>query len=188
MQVEIQNFRCWKRHSVAFKDKGIILLNGTSGSGKSSILNSIFFAITESITIGAVLPVVSFFVDPEFIYSFKIFKIILNFFNITDINNYRFEVLLFFITIVTFSFIVKFIILRFSIYFSKSATTDISGNIFKSSFCKDYSEIINNSPNQIISGITEKVEKLTYSDFKLEDYNYYRVFSLQLQLSLCYFF
>jgi len=46
MQVEIQNFRCWKRHSVAFKDKGIILLNGTSGSGKSSILNSIFFAIT----------------------------------------------------------------------------------------------------------------------------------------------
>lgn len=123
---------------------------------------TIFFAITESITIGAVLPVVSFFVDPEFIYSFKIFKIILNFFNITDINNYRFEVLLFFIAIVTFSFIIKFIILRFSIYFSKSATTDISGNIFKSSFCKDYSEIINNSPNQIISGITEKVEKLTY--------------------------
>ena len=46
MQVEIQNFRCWKKHNVIFNNKGLILINGTSGSGKSSILNSIFFAIT----------------------------------------------------------------------------------------------------------------------------------------------
>ena len=122
----------------------------------------IFFAITESITIGAVLPLISFFVNPEFIYSLRIFQTILNFFDITDIKNYRFEVLLFFILIVSISFVVKFITLRFAIYFSKSVTSNIAGNIFKSSFCKDYSEIINNSGNQIISGITEKVEKFTY--------------------------
>ena len=46
MQVEIQNFRCWKKHTVEFNEKGIILINGISGSGKSSILNSIYFAIT----------------------------------------------------------------------------------------------------------------------------------------------
>ena len=46
MQVELQNFRCWKKQSFQFDDKGIILINGSSGSGKSSILNSIFFAIT----------------------------------------------------------------------------------------------------------------------------------------------
>lgn len=46
MQVEIQNFRCWKKHTVQFNDKGIILINGASGSGKSSILNAIYFAIT----------------------------------------------------------------------------------------------------------------------------------------------
>ena len=46
MQVDIHNFRCWKRHTIEFNDKGIILINGTSGSGKSSILNSIYFAIT----------------------------------------------------------------------------------------------------------------------------------------------
>ena len=46
MQVELQNFRCWKKQSFHFNDKGIILINGTSGSGKSSILNAIFFAIT----------------------------------------------------------------------------------------------------------------------------------------------
>ncbi len=46
MQVEIQNFRCWKKHIVEFNEKGIILINGSSGSGKSSILNSIYFAIT----------------------------------------------------------------------------------------------------------------------------------------------
>jgi len=122
----------------------------------------LLFAITESITIGAVLPLISFFVNPELIYSLRIFQTILNFFDITDIKNYRFEVLLFFILIVSISFVVKFITLRFAIYFSKSVTSNIAGNIFKSSFCKDYSEIINNSANQIVSGITEKVEKFTY--------------------------
>ena len=121
----------------------------------------LLFAITESITIGAVLPLISFFVNPELIYSLRIFQTILNFFDITDIKNYRFEVLLFFILIVSISFVVKFITLRFAIYFSKSVTSNIAGNIFKSSFCKDYSEIINNSANQIVSGITEKVEKFT---------------------------
>ena len=46
MQVELQNFRCWKKQLFQFNDKGIILINGSSGSGKSSILNAIYFAIT----------------------------------------------------------------------------------------------------------------------------------------------
>ena len=46
MQVELQNFRCWKKQLFEFNDKGIILINGSSGSGKSSILNAIYFAIT----------------------------------------------------------------------------------------------------------------------------------------------
>jgi DNA repair exonuclease SbcCD ATPase subunit len=46
MEVEICNFRCWKKKTVKFQDKGLILISGGSGSGKSSILNSIFFAIT----------------------------------------------------------------------------------------------------------------------------------------------
>lgn len=46
MEVEIHNFRCWKKKTVKINDKGLILISGGSGSGKSSILNSIFFAIT----------------------------------------------------------------------------------------------------------------------------------------------
>lgn len=46
MEIEIKNFRCWKKHKVQFIEKGIILISGESGSGKSSILNSIFFGIT----------------------------------------------------------------------------------------------------------------------------------------------
>ena len=46
MQVELNNFRCWKKQSFLFNEKGIILINGSSGSGKSSILNAIYFAIT----------------------------------------------------------------------------------------------------------------------------------------------
>lgn len=46
MQVELTNFRCWKKKTFQFNDNGMILINGTSGSGKSSILNAIYFAIT----------------------------------------------------------------------------------------------------------------------------------------------
>ena len=46
MQVELNNFRCWKKKTFHFNEKGIILINGSSGSGKSSILNAIYFAIT----------------------------------------------------------------------------------------------------------------------------------------------
>ena len=46
MQVELNNFRCWKKQTFLFNEKGVILINGSSGSGKSSILNAIYFAIT----------------------------------------------------------------------------------------------------------------------------------------------
>ena len=46
MQVELNNFRCWKKQSFIFNNTGIILISGSSGSGKSSLLNAIYFAIT----------------------------------------------------------------------------------------------------------------------------------------------
>jgi len=46
MQVDITNFRCWEKKAITFPTKGLCLLNGKSGKGKSSILNSILYAIT----------------------------------------------------------------------------------------------------------------------------------------------
>lgn len=45
MLLEIVNFRCWKKASFNFPDTGLVLLSGVSGSGKSSILNAIYFAL-----------------------------------------------------------------------------------------------------------------------------------------------
>jgi exonuclease SbcC len=45
MLLELVNFRCWKKRSFTFPDHGLILLNGVSGSGKSSILNAIHFVL-----------------------------------------------------------------------------------------------------------------------------------------------
>ena len=56
MLLEINNFRCWKKKSFTFPDQGLVLLNGASGSGKSSILNAIYFVLygigTKIITTG----------------------------------------------------------------------------------------------------------------------------------------
>ncbi len=44
--LSLKNFRCWENQIFTFKDKGIILLSGISGKGKSTILNAILYLIT----------------------------------------------------------------------------------------------------------------------------------------------
>jgi len=45
----LKNFRCWENQSFDINENGIILLSGISGKGKSTILNSIFYAITGTL-------------------------------------------------------------------------------------------------------------------------------------------
>lgn len=46
MQLRLTNFRCWEDKALTVPDKGICLLSGRSGRGKSTILNSIVYTIT----------------------------------------------------------------------------------------------------------------------------------------------
>jgi len=46
LRLELKNFRCWEKKSLDIPNNGIVLLNGNSGKGKSSILNSILYALT----------------------------------------------------------------------------------------------------------------------------------------------
>lgn len=45
MKILLHNFRCWKDASFEFGKNGLVLLNGPSGIGKSSILNAIYFCL-----------------------------------------------------------------------------------------------------------------------------------------------
>lgn len=45
MKIFLHNFRCWKDASFEFGKNGLVLLNGPSGIGKSSILNAIYFCL-----------------------------------------------------------------------------------------------------------------------------------------------
>jgi len=44
--LSLKNFRCWENQTFTFQDRGIILLSGISGKGKSTILNAILYIIT----------------------------------------------------------------------------------------------------------------------------------------------
>lgn len=45
MNISLHNFKCWNKQSFSFPDKGLMLISGRSGQGKSSILQSINFAL-----------------------------------------------------------------------------------------------------------------------------------------------
>jgi len=49
MEVSLTNFRCWESKTLMIPSTGICLINGRSGKGKSSILNSILYAVTGKI-------------------------------------------------------------------------------------------------------------------------------------------
>jgi DNA repair exonuclease SbcCD ATPase subunit len=46
MKIVLENFRCWENKEVDVGDDSLVLLSGTSGCGKSTVLNAINFAIT----------------------------------------------------------------------------------------------------------------------------------------------
>ena len=46
LELSLNNFRCWESKSISIPSSGICLINGRSGKGKSTILNSILYAVT----------------------------------------------------------------------------------------------------------------------------------------------
>ena len=45
MKLILKNFRCYESQVFDFHDKGLILISGQSGLGKSTILNAIQFCL-----------------------------------------------------------------------------------------------------------------------------------------------
>jgi exonuclease SbcC len=45
MKIHLKNFRCYEDKEFDFGEIGLVLLSGASGSGKSTILNGIYFAL-----------------------------------------------------------------------------------------------------------------------------------------------
>ena len=45
MLLKLSNFKCWKDKSLIFNDNGLTLISGSSGKGKTSILEAINFVL-----------------------------------------------------------------------------------------------------------------------------------------------
>jgi energy-coupling factor transporter ATP-binding protein EcfA2 len=44
--ISLKNFKCWEKHTFSIKNEGVILINGISGKGKTTLLNAILYVIT----------------------------------------------------------------------------------------------------------------------------------------------
>ena len=45
MKIKLENFRCYENKEYDLGDNGLILISGASGTGKSTILNAIYFCL-----------------------------------------------------------------------------------------------------------------------------------------------
>ena len=45
MKLKLENFRCHKKAEFVIPDTGLVLLSGTSGAGKTTILNALVYAL-----------------------------------------------------------------------------------------------------------------------------------------------
>ena len=50
MKLKLENFRCYTNHEVEIPDHGLILLNGPSGKGKSTLLDAISYALFNNVS------------------------------------------------------------------------------------------------------------------------------------------
>jgi ABC-type multidrug transport system fused ATPase/permease subunit len=128
----------------------------------SLIVVMIFSSIAEIVSIGSVVPFITYITAPEKIYSSKFLQSIIFIFSIpTSVN------LLLLLT-VTFSFcallagIVRLLLLRLTSNFSFNLASDLCNNIFVSTLNQNYESYISSSSAEVISVVLTKVSDVIY--------------------------
>lgn len=126
----------------------------------------IFIIITsffEIINIGSVIPLIAILTNPEQVNNLAIFKKLSDFFyflgpqNI-NIKDYKFFIFLFFLITIILANLFRLLLYTYSLKIAQSISSDISTEVFKSSICKNYSDISRDKSGDIIAIIVQKVE------------------------------
>ena len=114
----------------------------------------------EIINIGSVVPLIAILTNPDQINNFGIFKNFSEFFGAQNVNikDYKFFIFLFFLITIISANALRLLLFTYSLKVAQSVSLDVAGEVFKSSICKNYSDINMDKSEDVISIIIQKIE------------------------------
>jgi ATP-binding cassette subfamily B protein len=120
------------------------------------ILTSFF----EIINIGSVVPLIAILTNPDQINNLGIFKNLSEFFGAQNVNikDYKFFIFLFFLITIVSANALRLLLFTYSLKVAQSVSLDVAGEVFKSSICKNYSDINIDKSEDVITVIIQKIE------------------------------
>ena len=120
------------------------------------IIFMVFSSIVEALSIGSIIPFVAVLISPDSISNFKFLEnfhlFINNFFNLSSQTLYT----IIFISLITFSSLIKIVVVYFQTKFSFNLGKFISNKIFKKILHQPYIYHVNTTSSDLISTIKEK--------------------------------
>ena len=111
----------------------------------------------EILTISSVIPLLGIFTAPEYILQHKIFGKIFSYFNIKDINNLMFLIIVSFSIIVIFGGLFRVFLINYLTKYSHLLGADFSSMIYKHVLRQNYQTHLNNNSSNVIGGISKRV-------------------------------
>jgi len=117
---------------------------------------SIFASLAESISIAALIPFISFFVNPDLNQFNQFLKIIFNFFNINDNKEILAAVSFLFIFAVLTSSLIKLKYIKLSNTTSHNITCDFRVKIFNFLINQDFNYYFKHGSSEILSNLIQK--------------------------------
>lgn len=120
----------------------------------------IFAVFAELLTIGSVIPVITFLSDPDKILRFQFSREMLGFLNFKTPSDARLMVVLCFIVLVTVGVVIRTLLLVYSTKAAAKIGYILGVKVYKSVIYQQYSFFLEHSTSEVISAI-EKVQTLT---------------------------
>tara|TARA_A100001011_G_scaffold16199_2_gene16827 strand:- start:23461 stop:25134 length:1674 start_codon:yes stop_codon:yes gene_type:complete len=118
----------------------------------------ILASFAEVLSIGAVIPFLTVFSNPEVVQENLFFKYFINFFGINENANILLIFTLIFVTAVIFSGLFRLMLMRFSIRLSYATGADIGAKIYEKTLYMPYQDHISSNSSEIINGISKKTD------------------------------
>lgn len=121
-----------------------------------------FSAISETITLGSLLPFVGILIAPERIFDYVVISEIAKSFGVTSADKLVLPLTVAFIVIAILAALMRMLLILATIRFAHAVGADISIEIYKRTLYQPYQVHVARNSSEVISGITSKVHAIVF--------------------------